>query len=132
MAWVRCCGGQAVPLVNFPWDGLTLGGFNKVNTAVLSPHSSDYFYTQVKAPKIGANLNLKWQMRGSGWYSFTVSLQYSTDGNTWTQFFTGTVSSGENTVPLNDLYGKAVYFKVLITDTGGYNAAFTLYKFTIE
>jgi len=134
MAWVRCCGGQAVPLVNFPWDGLTLGGFNKTITGTLSPHSSDSFYTQVKAPKIGANLQLKWQLtNGSGWYTCDVSLKYSTDGVTWTQFWTGNVARDNiNTVSLNNLYGKAVYFKVDITDCGGYTCIIKLNYFTVE
>ena len=132
MAWVRCCGGGSVPLINFPWNGLS--DFNQTtNYGPLSAHSTGEIHTVNKAPKIGANLNLKYQSSGSGWYYMDIKIQWSTDGILWNDLWTGSVAEGtEYTINTNSIYGKEVYFRIYIVDSGAYNCYYTLNKFTIE
>ena len=126
-------GGGNIPVVDFPWDAMVDGNFNKIQSATLPAHGSDYFYTQAKCPKIGSNLYLTFKAgNGSGWYTADIELQYSTDGTNWTTFYSRNVDrDGEYTISLNPLYGKSVYFKYLITDCGGYQCIILLKKFLI-
>lgn len=132
MAYVRCCGGQPVPLINFPWNGVP--EFNQsVNYGPLSAHATGEIHTLNKCPKIGANLTLKYKSTGSGWYNMDVKLQYSLDGNTWTDFWIGNIANNtEYSINMTPLYGKSVYLRVYIADAGGYTCYYTLSTFTIE